>query len=171
MEPGQTVADFDRLQQPETIVEHMTASGFLARIPHRWHMDDVRRFGTEVGRIAEALHIAYITTTDIALGIVRVFPVPLLRRVYTIQSASFGWPSLTAVQTPALGEDLQRAARDTLRSHTSLLKHLRTLLAALETTGSHEVAESTATTIHWLEQDSTRLRAELGEESPAGSGE
>ena len=89
------VHDFNRLSESQDqIVEHRTIPGFLGRIPHRWHMDEVTRFGDKVGRAAESMQLAYLTVVDRSLGVIRVFPVPLMERIYTLLAPQFAWPEL-----------------------------------------------------------------------------
>src|ERR1043165_4105227 len=35
---------------PTALVEHLSVPAFLRRTPHRWHLDDMRRFGDKVGQ-------------------------------------------------------------------------------------------------------------------------
>lgn len=171
LENATQVADFDEMQSGEALVEHCTIPGFLKRIPHRWHMEDIQRFGDKVQRTAEAMQIAYLTTVDRSLGIIRVFPLPLLQRIYEIQSAQFGWPALVEVQPPALGPgEGASTSHETLRAHEKVREHVKTLMAAIESTSAitpNHVQASLAVILRWIEEDMTRLRAELASAAPA----
>ena len=151
--------EFEQIQSPENIVEHCTVPGFLRRVPNRWHLEDIQRFGDKVGRIAESLHIGYLTTVDRSLGQIRVFPVPLLQRIYDTMAPTFGWPQILDLPAPGLPAQ-EQANRDALRSHERLVKLLRALLEAAP---NLDVQHSTAVVIQWLETDGERIRGELGE--------
>jgi hypothetical protein len=159
--------DFEQLSHQDPIVEHYSIPSFLRRIPHKWHIDEITRFGDKVGRAAESLQLAYLTTVDRSLGVVRVFPAPLLQRIYQILSPQFGWPQIIELEPPQLDEP-RRSQQETLRSHERLLKHVRALL---DVTQNVDVQHSIAVVVEWLEHDSTRIRQELGvaEPSPAAS--
>ena len=77
-------ADFEDMQNPLDVVEHLTIPGFIRRCPHRFHLMEITRFGDQVGKIAESLQISYLTTIDRSLGMIRLFPVPLMVRVYQV---------------------------------------------------------------------------------------
>jgi hypothetical protein len=87
------INDFDQLIATGETVEHVTVPGFLRRIPHPWHITDLTRFGDQVGRVAEAMQLSYLTTIQPQLGMIRVFPLPLLQRVYELMAPQFQWPS------------------------------------------------------------------------------
>jgi hypothetical protein len=159
--------EFEQIQSPENIVEHLTVPGFLRRVPNRWHLEDIQRFGDKVGRIAESLHIGYLTTVDRSLGQIRVFPVPLSQRIYDTMAPTFGWPQIIDAPAPGLPAQDQ-ANRDALRSHERLSKLLRALLEAAP---NLDVQHSTAVVIQWLETDITRIREEIGEPAAPASGE
>jgi hypothetical protein len=154
--------DFEQLSQQDAIVEHFSIPSFLRRIPHKWHIDEITRFGDKVGRAAESLQLAYLTTVDRSLGVVRVFPAPLLQRIYQILSPQFGWPQIIEIEPPAL-DDPRRSQEETLRSHERLLKHIRALLPIAENV---DVQHSIAVVVEWLEHDCRRIRQELGIDEP-----
>lgn len=154
--------DFEQLSQQESIVEHLTIPGFLRRIPYKWHIDEITRFGDKVGRAAESLQIAYLTTVDRSLGVIRVFPAPLLQRIYQILSAQFGWPQIIDLDPPAL-DDPRRVQQETLRSHERLAKHMRAILEMAE---NPDVQHSIAVVVEWIEHDCQRIRQELGLPEP-----
>src|ERR1041384_6675246 len=66
--------DFDQLAGEALQIEHQTIPGFLRRLPHKWHLNDITRFGDQVGRVSEAMQMAYITAVDKSLGVIRAFP-------------------------------------------------------------------------------------------------
>jgi hypothetical protein len=156
--------DFDQLAEAAKI-EHLTIPGFMRRVSNRWHIEDITRFGDKVGRAAEALQLSYMTTVDRSLGIIRVFPVPLLQRIYTVLSVQFGWPQIIEAEVPAI-EDNRRAQQETIRSHERFQKHLRLLLEASE---EEDVQHSAAVLLQWLEQDCQRLRQELEKAVTSGA--
>lgn len=156
--PVLEVHDFEQLAADQAShVEHQTIPGFLRRIPHKWHLNEISRFGTEVGRAAEAMQLVYMTAVDRSLGVIRVFPLPLLERVYTLMGPQFSWPALAEV--PALENG--RAQREELRKHETAKNHLQ---AAAEHAPSREVAEALQTVLDWLEAETQRMKAV---ESPA----
>lgn len=120
---GHVTQDLDDLPQPEDIVELATVPGFLRRSGHRFHLDEINRFGSQVGRSAEAMHLAYITQVDSTLGLVRVFPVPFLERVYKIVAKQFGWPEIA----PALPVE-EAMAIETVKGHRRVVSHLTAML-------------------------------------------
>lgn len=155
--------DFDQLAAAVLSIEHLTVPGFLRRIPHRWSFEDITRYGDKVGRAAESMQLAYVTTMDRSLGVIRTFPVPLLQRVYEILATQYGWPRIIEAPTPAL-DDSRRVNREALKAHERMEKHLR---AMLESVASDDVQGSIATLLGWMGQEIERLRAELGEEVEA----
>lgn len=144
--PGQHENDFEQTS-PEHIVEHSTVSGFVRRTPHRWHMVDITRFGTAVGKAADALQICYATTVDCKLGFVRIFPIPLLERVYEVTAEQFGWPSMIQAQTIL---PPRRTGKDLVKAHQRVGKHLE---AVLEAAGDDEVKRSMGVVIDWLQRE------------------
>lgn len=118
----------DDLGEQESLVEHLSIPGFMSRFQHRWHMDDINRFGKQVGRTAEDLQLAYMTINDRSLGVIRVFPVPLLARIYQLLRGQFGWP-----EAPALlpGGATPRPATNPATDQR-LAQHLQALLDATE---------------------------------------
>lgn len=157
--------EFEQLSQQDAIVEHLTIPAFLRRIPHKWHIDEITRFGDKVGRAAASLQLCYLTTVDRSLGVIRVFPVPLLQRIYQILAPQFGWPQIIDAEPPTL-DDPRRNQQETLRSNERLAKHMRALLAITE---NIEVQNSIAVVIQWLDHDCRRIRQELGIAEPAAA--
>src|SRR5205809_6373994 len=78
------INDFEQSALGAQTVEHVSVPGFMSRIASGWALDDMTRFGDKVGRVAEAMQLVFITTNQTRLGIIRVFPLPLLQRVYEI---------------------------------------------------------------------------------------
>lgn len=148
------VNDFEQFSegQQELRVEHQTIPGYLHRIPHKWNLDEITRFGREMGKAAEALQISYLTRNDSSLGMIRIFPLPLLRRVYTVMGSQFGWPP----EAVAL-EDGNRSLRDELRRNEGTKKHLE---LAAEHAPNPIVGEALATVLDWLESEAKRLRGD-----------
>ncbi len=149
--------DFDQLSQLD-MIEHLTVPAFLRRIPYKWHLDEITRFGSKVGKAAESLQLSYMTTIDRSLGVIRVFPAPLLNRIYQILAPQFGWPQIIELAPPAL-DDARRIQQETLRSHERMSKTMRNLLPFAE---SVDIQHSIAVVIDWLEHECARLRKELG---------
>ena len=110
---------FEEMPDPLTVVEHLTIPGFIRRAPHRFHMDEIMRFGDKVTRIAESLQVSYLTTIDRQLGQIRLFPVPLLERVYAVLATQFGWEPIAEV--PRAIEDRHA---ETLRANERTRKRL-----------------------------------------------
>lgn len=150
------------MPDPLSVVEHLTIPGFIRRCPHRFHMQEILRYGDQVGKIAESLQVSYLTTIDRQLGQIRLFPVPLLTRVYEVMAAQFGWePIIDAA--PAL-EDPRKTGADLLRSHERVDRHLRAVLEAAE---NRDVQDSIAVVLGWMGKEMQRLRAECAVSDPA----
>ena len=149
--------DFEQIDQTAG-VEHLSVVAFMRRIAHRWDIDDMTRFGNKVGKVAESMQLAYLTGVDRSLGTIRIFPVPLLERVYKVMSAQFGWPQIIDAAPPGLPATGFLAA-ETLKTHERLHKLLHAAVSATEDTN---VQHSFAVLMHWLEEDMKRLREELG---------
>jgi len=148
-QPGYS-EQFEEMPDPLTVVEHLTIPGFIRRAPHRFHIDEITRFGDKVGRVTESLQISYLTTIDRSLGQIRLFPVPLLVRVYQVMAAQFGWEQI--VDAPAAMEDRHSAE---LKANERAKKHLQ---AAAETANNPVIAQAMTTVLHWLETEAQRLR-------------
>jgi hypothetical protein len=148
------INDFDQLTAiaGET-VEHATVPGFLRRIEHPWHIDDLTRFGDKVGRVAEAMQLSYLTTIQPQLGMIRVFPLPLLQRVYELMAPQFQWPA----EPLALLEG-RRALREELKRHERADADLQQIR---DRTESVTTLESIETVRKFLADQMTALRAEL----------
>lgn len=154
------VRDFDQLAACEGVqVEHQTIPGFLRRIPHKWHLDEITRFGDKVGRAAEAMQLSYFTAIDRSLGVIRVFPLPLLQRVYAIMAPQFHWPAVIEMESL---EDGRRAQREALRKRERADKDLEDLL---ETADNVEVLTAVQAVRDFLASEMNRLRHEI--EAPA----
>lgn len=143
-------------EQQEQIVEHLSIPGFLKRIPHRWHMEEITRFGDKVGRAAESMHLAYLTGIDRSLGTVRVFPVPLLQRVYTVMSSAMGWPTL--VEFDAL-EDGKKADRDKLKKHERVQSILEEIASSVDDV---DISQALMKVQSFVREDLEKRRKELG---------
>jgi hypothetical protein len=158
---GLDINDFDQLTTASETVEHVTVPGFLRRIPHPWHITDLTRFGDQVGRVAEAMQLSYLTTIQPQLGMIRVFPLPLLQRVYELMAPQFQWPAepLALLEgARACREELRRAERaDTELSTIAEKTDNVSALAAIQ-----EVRD-------FLKSETTRLRTSLegGVSAPA----
>src|SRR5262245_41109811 len=107
--------DFEQMDQTAG-VEHLSVVAFMRRMAHRWDIDDMTRFGNKVGKVAESMQLAYLTGVDKSLGTIRIFPVPLLERVYKVLSAQFGWPQIIDAPPPGL-PPAGTAAAETLKTH------------------------------------------------------
>lgn len=151
------INDFEHLTEVTDAVEHVTVPGFLRRIPHPWHIDDITRYGDKVGRVAEAMQLSYLTTVQPKLGMIRVFPVSLLERVYVLMSPQFNWPRIA--DEHAAIEDGRAALRDELRKAERTLADLSSIA---EKTDNVEALNSIQEVRDFLTADIARLRAEIG---------
>ena len=137
---------------PENIVEHLSVPGFLRRVHHRWHMQDINRYGDAVGKSAEALQLAYLTRVDMALGVIRIFPVSLLKRIYETLAPQFGWPMIIEGR---LEEKVEKVLLRKLLGYQRMDKILQTMLATADT----KEAQSAITVVRdLLEEDSRKIR-------------
>lgn len=144
------------MPDPRDVVEHLTVPGFIRRAPRRFHLDEITRFGDKVSRVAESFQISYLTTVDSSLGIVRLFPVPLMVKVYTVLANQFHWQPWCE---PIDGDG--RGPAELLRVTERARKNLQ---AATEGTEMPpEVATAMAVLVGWFESETRRL----GAESPA----
>lgn len=152
--------DFEQLAGVEGIqLEHLTIPGFLRRIPHKWHIDEITRFGDKVGRAAEAMQLSYITSIDRCLGVIRVFPRPLLERIYAIMAPQLGWP---AVVEAMVLEDGKRTKLETLKK----LERTEQGLAELrERSDNVDVLSAVQSVCEFIRSDAAKLREEI--EAPA----
>lgn len=132
-------------------VEHCTVAEFLNRCRVR-NPDDIIRFGDKARRLADSLLLAWVTTTNDSLGVLRILPVPLMKYLYTQMAGQFGWPALVAEL-----EDGERAQRDELRKAEGAKKHLETVAPRAS---NPAVAEAFVTVIDYLENETNRLRGE-----------
>jgi hypothetical protein len=107
------IPDLDQLADVATVqVEHLTTLEFLRRAPHHPTADDLNRFGDRVRRTADAIPLPWLPVTHPKLGVVRVYPLPLLEWVYSQFAGQFGWPQATDTQ---LLEDGRKKRRHALR--------------------------------------------------------
>jgi hypothetical protein len=145
--------DFAQAPVPELVVEHRTIAGFLRIAPHRFHLDEIVRFGKKVGDVAESMQLAYMTTIDSQLGVLRVFPVPLMRRVYDILADQFHWAQFPA-ELSAIPEEV--AAE--LKAKERLARLLR---ATMEAAPGPQLQQSSSDVLQWVESEIGRLRNHL----------
>jgi hypothetical protein len=76
-------------------VEHCTVAEFLNRCRVR-NPDDIIRFGDKARKLADSLLLAWVTTTNDSLGVLRILPVPLMKYLYAQMAGQFGWPPMVA---------------------------------------------------------------------------
>lgn len=150
------INDFDQLTAAGENIEHVTVPGFLRRIPHPWHIDDITRYGDKVGRVAEAMQLSYLTTIQPKLGMIRVFPVSLLQRVYQLMAPQFGWPRL--LDETAMLEDGRAAQREALRVRERVAADLAQIG---EVTDNVQVLDAAQTVREFIDADIARLKGEL----------
>jgi hypothetical protein len=142
-------------------VEHRTVLEFLRGIPHKWHPDEIARFGDKVKRMAEALQLPFVPSINPSLGVIRTYPVPLMEWVYTVLAQQFHWPA------PALVlEDGARAQREELRRHEGTRRNLE--LAAADHAPSPEVSAAIKVVLDWMDAETARLK---GSEAEATKGQ
>jgi hypothetical protein len=140
-------------------VEHRTILEFLRAVPHKWHPDEIARYGDKVKRMAEALQLPFVPSINPSLGVIRAYPAPLLGWVYSTMAAQFGWPTVLALTA---GDQ-----REELRRHEGAKRHLAA--AAAEHEPPTEVAEAIKLVVSWLGGEADRLRSEAGvTEAPKG---
>ena len=128
-----THIDAAELAESQPMVEHLTVTEFMQRIPHpnRWHLDDINRFGDKVGWTAQSIQLARMMVQSPSLGLIRVFPVPLLQRIYTILAPQFNWPPL-----PAAALEARQAQMD-----EKLAQHLQALLPMAEPAAKRSITD------------------------------
>jgi hypothetical protein len=153
-------ADHDRneLQHDSLVIAHMAVPEFMGRIPHEWHITDFNRFGDLVGKTAESAHLSYLTKFHRKFGMIRIFPVPMLQRVYRILAPQLGWPEIIDAEAPQLS-DGQIASREALIAHERVQVHLEAMRDAAQ---DPSVKTSIGVVLESVEADCQRLRAELG---------
>lgn len=135
-----------------SVVEHCTVPEFLNRCRVRTP-EDIIRFGDKARRLADSLLLAWVTTTNDSLGVVRCLPVPLMKYLYAHMAPQFGWPPIAAEL-----EDGDQSKRDELKRH----ERSDTNLAGLaERTDDVETLSSIQAVRDHLAREITRLRAEL----------
>lgn len=147
---------------PLSVVEHCTVREFMRRVPHRWSLEDMFRLGDKVKRSAEALQIAFVTTTDPTLGLVRVYPLPMVRGIYDVLAAQFGWPKIIDAEIPGLPGTGGSTIR-TPQRHERMRQHLRSLAEVVEDEGVHGLI---AGLLDWIEEDLARMAQEAQPASP-----
>jgi hypothetical protein len=157
VKPNQTIDlhDFEQLAGEALQIEHQTIPGFLRRLPHKWHLTDITRFGDQVGRVSEAMQMAYITAVDKSLGVIRAFPLPLLQRVYEIMAPQFNWPMI--IDAPEL-EDGRRAQRDALQKNERLTAQIRDLMSDAD---EPPIIEAASVILNSLEANAAKLRESI----------
>jgi len=140
------------MPDPRDVVEHLTIAGFIRRAPHRFHFDDITRFGDKVRRMAESLQISYLTTIDTQLGMIRLLPVPLMIRVYQVMAQQLHWPPWTE---PVTVDDRGPAAM--LRCSERARKNLQSVAELAE---KPEITEAMNIVLKWLDDEARRLSGE-----------
>jgi hypothetical protein len=159
----QMIEEFAGMTPEEMDIEFLTVPGFIRRVPYRWHLDDITRFGDKVGRVAEALQVAYITRIDRHLGVIRVFPEALLRRVYEILAGQYGWPRIIEA-LPEGSADETAPIREELRAAEKAEKALEPICERVDDVCVIEALRVVRT---YLEQHGAELRGKLSETAPA----
>lgn len=145
------------MPDPLTVVEHLTIPGFIRRCPHRFHLAEIHRYGSEVNKAAESLCVSYLTTIDRQLGQVRLFPVPLLTRVYQVMASQFGWEPMGETHA------LEDSRAEELRANERARKRLASVVEQID---NPAVAQAMGVVLSWLDNDARRLR---GEPTPAAA--
>ncbi len=161
--PAEPNPQQNELQHDALIIAHLTVPEFMKRIPHEWHITDFNRFGDLVGKTAESAHLTYLTKFDRNFGMIRVFPLPMLQRVYRILAAQMNWPEILDAEAPQLS-DGALASRETLIANERVAAHLRAMRDAVQ---DEAVRDSITVVLASLEHESARLRSELGVIEPA----
>ncbi len=145
---GAVVRDYNEFAAQGKTVPHLTAAGFLRRVPgRRWNLEELITFGSKVHRTAEAVPLTYQTAFDEDLGPVRVYPLRLLEGVYRVLSVQFHWPELPTGDAHL--ED--RTQADVLRATRRAKRHLE---AAAEYVDEPRIAEKIEEVLEWLAQQS-----------------
>ncbi len=141
-----TNIDAAELAESQPMVEHLTVTEFMQRIPHpnRWHLDDINRFGDKVGWTARSIQLARMMVQSPSLGLIQVFPVPLLQRIYTILAPQFNWPTLPAVLEARKAAGLHQA-------NERIAQHLQGLAIVADP----EVQQHIAVVLEYLAQQRT----------------
>ena len=156
---SQESEQFAEMPDPREIVEHLSIPGFVRRAPRRFHLDELTRFGDKVARVAESMQISYLTTIDSSLGIVRVFPVPLMIKVYSIMAQQFHWAPWQEPLEPGAAGSAQL-----LKAHERARRNLEAAACGSATAMPAHVAEAMQITMAWLDSEAGRLRADAGPE-------
>jgi len=145
-----SAAQSTELAESQPMVEHLTVTEFMSRIPHptRWHLDDINRFGDKVGWTANSIQLARMMVQSDSLGLIRVFPVPLLMRIYTVIAPQFNWPKLPELLP---GRAPRRDADERLAQH---------LQASMVLASEPEVRESIGNVLRWLDERAQANRAQ-----------
>lgn len=147
--------DYENVPKMQHQIEYLSVAGFFRRLPFAFHMDEINRFGKQVGLTADANHLAYMTAIDGKLGVVRVFPVELMMRVYDVLAIHQSWPPIVEQEPPALsdGKKLTTAAA---RSFERLAKHLRSVIEIAPNT---ELQYAAASMVKQIEVELRQLKA------------
>jgi hypothetical protein len=101
-------------------VEHCTVAEFLNRCRVR-NPDDIIRFGDKARKLADSLLLAWVTTTNDSLGVLRILPVPLMKYLYAQMAGQFGWPPMVA--------ELEDTKEREIRKRRSVLHQLDEAIA------------------------------------------
>lgn len=123
------VGSFEMMPDLGPIVEQVTVPGFLRMIPHNWQVGDYQRIGAVLGKTADALGLQYMQTTNQWLGVIRTFPVPLVKWVYDQLRHSHAWP---AYEGDTAAEEAHQQARIALRDAERTAKQLRGMIEKTE---------------------------------------
>lgn len=125
-------------------VEHVTTFEFLRRAPRHSTADDLTTFGNRVKRAADAIPLPWLPAPHPLLGIVRVYPLPLLEWVYSQFVAQLKWPPL-----PASLED---------QSETRKREATRRQLEIVAADAPADVAQAFAVVMRWLDSEAAKNR-------------
>ena len=162
---SQESEQFAEMPDPREIVEHLSIPGFVRRAPRRFHLDELTRYGDKVARVAESMQISYLTTIDSALGVVRVFPVPLMVKVYSIMAQQFHWAPWQelALEAGAAGP------AQLLKANERARRNLEAAACGSASAMPPHVAEAMQITMAWLDSEAGRLRGDAGTEGEPGT--
>jgi hypothetical protein len=161
---SQESEQFAEMPDPREIVEHLSIPGFVRRAPRRFHLDELTRFGDKVARVAESMQISYLTTIDSSLGVVRVFPVPLMIKVYSIMAQQFHWAPWQEPLEIGAGGPAQL-----LKANERARRNLEAAACGSASAMPAHVAEAMQITMAWLDSEAGRLRADTGTEGAPGT--
>ena len=147
---------FEQFAEVSTsLVEHLPVHEFVQRTPHRLHPDEIPRFSDRVKRMADALQLTFVPAVNPLLGVIRVFPVPLLEWVYTTMAPQFKWPLLTDAQAV---DDTKRAKHIELRKVERRAQEIRNLMSEAD---EPELVNAAAVLLASLETTANAIKADL----------